>query len=122
MVALILIAPLFLMFEFWQLFICERYVGIKQIERHGNPRTAGPNELTAFIWTTILFLYWAWMFSLLISTSSRVHGACLLLISVAGYLIRRGCGLKWILVVLTFEGAMRIGLLFSLCAYAWRRF
>jgi hypothetical protein len=38
------LAPLFLMFELWQLVICERYVGIKQIERNGDPRDVGPNE------------------------------------------------------------------------------
>lgn len=118
---LIFAAPLFLAFEIWQLVICERYVGIKQIERRGDPRTVGPGEFIAFSWTTALFLYWGWMLLLLFGSVSRVHGVCLLAISVAGYLIRRSCGLKWILVVLTFEGAMRIGFLFSLSFYAWRR-
>jgi hypothetical protein len=36
-------------------------------------------------------------------------------------MVRRGCGLKWLLVVLTFEGSIRIGMLLSLCALAWRR-
>jgi len=118
---LILLAPLFLIFELAQLVICERYVGIKQIERRGDPRSIGPNESISFLWTAILLTYWLWMLLLLSERSTRVHGLALLAISVTGYLIRRTCGLKWVLVVLTFEGAVRIGLLFSLCVYVWRR-
>ena len=121
MEVLVLIAPFYLIFGLVQLVVCERYVGIKQIERRGDPRAVGPGELASFIWTAVLLSYWLWMFLLLIERSSRVHGLCLLAISLTGYLIRRACGLKWVLVVLTFEGAVRIGLLFSLCAYAWRR-
>jgi len=35
--------------------------------------------------------------------------------------VRRNCGLKWILVVLTFEGAIRIGMLISICRLLWHR-
>ena len=118
---LILLAPIFLIFELGQLVICERYVGIKQIERRGDPRAVGPSEWVSFLWTAILTTYWLWMALLLFERTNRVHGLFLLLISIAGYLIRRACALKWVLVVLTFEGAVRVGLLFSLCAYAWRR-
>ncbi|MCF7687642.1 MAG: hypothetical protein K9M98_06760 [Cephaloticoccus sp.] len=119
---LLFLAPLFLLFELWQLVICERYVGIKQIERNGDPRTLGPGELVAFGWSSALFLYWIWMLSLLIQSQGRVHGLCLLGVSAIGYGLRRSSGLKWLLVILTFEGAIRIGLLFSLCVYVWRRF
>ena len=118
---LILLAPLFLIFELGQLVICERYVVIKQIECCGDPRAIGPNEWVAFLWTSILATYWVWMFLLLFERTSRVHGLVLLLISITGYLIRLACALKCVLVFLTFEGAVRIGLLFSPCAYAWRR-
>lgn len=121
MPTVLLLAPLFLIFELWQLVISERYVGIKQIERNGDPRALGPGELTSFIWSGSLVLYWAWMLVLLLQTQGRVHGLCLLAVSAIGYGLRRGCGLKWLLVVLTFEGAVRIGLLFSLCVYVWRR-
>ncbi len=118
---LFLLAPLFLVFELGQLVICERYVGIKQIARQGDPRDVGPNEFISFLWTSLLVTYWLWMLLLLLEKSSRVHALCLITISIAGWLIRRSCDLKWILVVLTFEGAVRFGLLVSLCAYAWRR-
>jgi len=117
----LLLAPLFLLFELWQLVICERYVGIRQIERNGDPRSLGPNEGVAFGWTASLVFYWTWMLVLLLQSQGRVHGVCLLAVSLLGYGLRRSCGLKWLLVVLTFEGAVRIGLLFSLCVYIWRR-
>lgn len=117
----LLLAPVFLLFELWQLVVCERYVGIKQIERNGDPRALGPNELVAFGWSCALFIYWAWLLILLFQSQGRVHGFSLLAISAIGYGLRRGSSLKWLLVILTFEGAIRIGLLFSLCVYVWRR-
>lgn len=115
------LAPLFLIFELWQLVICERYVGIRQIERNGDPRDLGPGEAVSFGWSSTLFLYWVWMVLLLFQTFGRVHGLSLIAVSLVGYGLRRASGLKWLLVILTFEGAVRIGLLFSLCVYVWRR-
>lgn len=120
MTFLLLAAPLFLGFELWQLVMSERYVGIKQIARQGDPRKLGLAELTAFSWTSALFLYWAWMLALLGSPFTRIHGLVLLIVSVIGFSVRRGCGLSWLLVVLTLEGAVRIGLLVSLLGQAWR--
>lgn len=121
MTLLLLGAPLFLLFELWQLVISERYVGIKQIARNGDPRKLGLGEFTAFCWSSAILLYWAWMFSLLFTPFSRVHGLVLLAISAGGYATRRNCGLKWVLVTLTLEGAIRIGMLLSLVGMAWRR-
>jgi hypothetical protein len=118
---LLLAAPLFLAFELWQLVMSERYVGIKQIARNGDPRKLGMSELTAFCWSIAIIAYWAWMFALLFNPFTRVHGLVLLVVSVAGFSIRRNCGLKWILVTLTLEGAVRIGLLVSVLGMAWRR-
>jgi hypothetical protein len=61
------------------------------------------------------------MCTLLIQPFGRGHGVLLLLLSAGGYGLRRNCNLKWVLVILTFEGALRIGLLLSLFVYAWRR-
>jgi len=119
---LLLLAPLFLVFEFWQLVLSERYLGIKQISRGADPRTLGLSEVTAFFWSVVLVAYWFWMLLLLAIPFGRVHGLGLLVVSTLGYSLRRGAALKWILVILTFEGAIRLGLLFSLCAMAWRRF
>jgi len=60
------------------------------------------------------------MLLLLTIPLGRVHGMSLLAVTVLGYSFRRGSSLKWVLVILTFEGAIRVGLLFSLCAMAWR--
>jgi hypothetical protein len=119
---LLFLAPLFVVFELWQLVLSERYVGIKQIERNGDPRTLGLHELTAFGWSMTILLYWTWMLGLLFLSFGRVHGLSLLLVSGIGYALRRNCGLKWVLVILTFEGALRVGLLLSLCVYVWRRY
>jgi hypothetical protein len=118
---LFLLAPLFLIFEVWQLVLSERYLGIKQIARGSDPRTLGLGEVAAFFWSSILIGYWVWMMLLLTAQYGRAYSIGLLVVSVIGYALRRGSNLKWILVILTFEGAVRIGLLLSMCAMAWRR-
>ena len=118
---LLLAAPLFLIFELWQLVLSERYLGIKQIARGADPRALNLSEITAFFWSTAIVLYWFWMLALLILPYARMHGLGLLFVSAIGFSLRRGAGLKWILVFLTFEGALRIGVLISLCVMAWRR-
>jgi hypothetical protein len=105
------LAPLFLAFEIWQLVISERYLGIKQIARGGNPREMGPSEWVSFFWTGGIVLYGAWMVALLPFPATRAAGLGLLAVTAIGYSLRRNCPLKWVLVVLTFEGAVRIGLL-----------
>ncbi len=121
MLTLILFAPLFLIFEVWQLVLSERYLGIKQIARGADPRSLGLGELTAFIWSMQLIGYWLWMMMLLAVPIGRIHGMSLLIVTMIGYSLRRGNALKWVLVILTFEGAIRVGLLLSLCGMAWRR-
>ena len=116
-----LLAPLFLLFEAWQLAMGERYVGIKQIARGADPREMGPGEAVSFFWSAVLILYAAWVVALLATPMSRVYALALIAATMAGYSIRRNCGLKWILVVLTIEGAVRIGFLFALSVIAWHR-
>ncbi|HWA86883.1 MAG TPA: hypothetical protein VG710_11715 [Opitutus sp.] len=120
--SVVLLAPAFFAFEVWQLVISERYLGLKQIARNGDPRTLGLGEVTAFAWTALLFLYWGWMLALLLVPFARLPGLALLAISAVSYSIRRNTDLRMILVILTFEGAIRIGLLIYLIAAAWRRF
>lgn len=121
MTTLFLLAPFFLAFEVWQLVLSERYLGIKQIARGADPRALGLSEVTAFFWSMTIIGYWAWMFLLLLMPFGRAYGLGLLLISLIGFSLRRGSGLKWMLVILTFEGAIRVGLLLSLCGMVWRR-
>jgi len=121
MPSLVFFAPLFLLFELWQLVISERYLGIKQIARGADPRELGLRELTAFFWSTSLVFYWLWMFVLLLQPVGRAQAACLVAVTLLGFSLRRNCGLKWVLVLLTLEGGLRIGMLGSLCLLAWRR-
>ncbi|MGA3007587.1 MAG: hypothetical protein ABSE59_06820 [Opitutaceae bacterium] len=121
MTPLILLAPIFMLFEIWQLVISERYLGIKQIARHADPRALGLREITAFFWSAGLMFYWLWMLALLLTRFSRALAISLIVITLLGYSLRRNCGLKWVLVILTFEGALRIGMLGSLCVLTWRR-
>ena len=113
-------APLFLAFELWQLVIAERYLGLKQIARGVDPRELGLGEATAACWSLALFAYWVWMALLLIHPWGRLQALMLIFVSGLGFLLRRGCGLKWVLVILTFEGAVRIGMLLTLCVLGWR--
>jgi hypothetical protein len=121
MVELLYLAPVFLAFEVWQLVMSERYLGIKQIARQGDPRLLGLHEVTAFFWSAAIVIYAMWMGSLFTISFTRVHGLALMAVLTAGYQLRRNTTLKWVLVILTFEGAIRVGLLISLMAVAWRR-
>lgn len=118
---LVLLAPLFFFFEVWQLVLSERYLGIKQIARGADPRTLALGEITAFLWSSTLLIYWLWMLLLLTVRFGRAYALGLIAVTGIGYILRRGAPLKWILVILTFEGAIRVGLLISLCATIWRR-
>jgi hypothetical protein len=116
-----LIAPLFLIFEIWQLVMSERYLGIKQIARGADPREMGPGEAVSFLWTSGIVLYAAWGLALLAVPAARAQALGLIATTVVGYTVRRSCGLKWVLVTLTFEGAIRIGLVSTIAVAAWRR-
>ena len=120
-VLLYALAPLFLAFELWQLVIAERYVGIKQIERGTDPRELGLGQVTAAVWSLLLFAYWAWLVLMLFQPWGQLPVLLMLAVFTGGLLLRRGCGLKWLLVILTFEGSIRIGMLLYLCGLAWRR-
>jgi hypothetical protein len=120
MTTLLFLAPFFFVFEIWQLVISERYLGVKQIARGADPRHLGLGEPTAFFWTATLFAYWAWMLALLFVPFARPAAGGLALLSLIGFSLRRGNPLKWTLVILTFEGALRLVLLAYLGALAWR--
>ena len=121
MTTLIFLAPIFLVFEVVQLVLGERYLGIKQIARGADPRSLGLSEITAFLWTIAILGYWLWMLVLLLTPLTRAHALGLLVVSSAGFSVRRGTEIKWTLVVLTLEGAVRIGFLLSLCGLVWRK-
>jgi hypothetical protein len=115
------LAPVFLAFEIWQLVVSERYLGIRQIKVNADPRELPMSNAMAATWAVGLLAYFVWMATLLLHPVGRAQGLVLLAVSAAGYAVRSSCGLKWILVVLTFEGAIRVGMLVSLIGQTWRR-
>jgi hypothetical protein len=117
----VLAAPLFFLFELWQLYISERYLGLKQIRLNADPRDLPMKTAVAAGWSTGLMLYGAWMLLLLLQAFGRTQGIVLLAVTIAGYSLRAASGLKWTLVILTFESSIRIGMLVSLMAITWRR-
>lgn len=119
---LVLLTPVFMAFEVAQLVVAERYLGIKQIERNADPRLLGPREPVAFLWLAGLVLYGLWMLLLLAVPVARMQAVCLLAITLTGYALRRNTTLAWTLVILTFEGALRLGMLLSLLVFLWRQF
>lgn len=118
----ILLTPLFFLFELWQLYVGERYLGIKQIRVNADPRELPMANWMAAVWSGGLIVYGLWMGSLLLHPLGRPQGAVLLVITFLGYLLRSTTSLKWTLVILTFEGAIRIGMLLSLLGLLWRQF
>jgi hypothetical protein len=118
---LVLLAPIFLGLELWQLFLSERYLGLKQIRVNADPRELPMANWTATLWAAGLIGYFLWMPTLLLHSVGRAQGIILLIVTGLGYALRSTCGLKWILVILTFEGAIRIGMLLSLLGMAWRQ-
>lgn len=117
---LALLAPLFFAFELWQLFVGERYLGIKRIRVNTDPRELPMANALAAFWAGGLIVYFLWMATLLLHPVGRAQGAVLLAVTVVGYALRSATSLKWTLVILTFEGSIRIGMLLSLAITTWR--
>ena len=115
-----LLAPFFLAFELWQLVVSERYMGIKQIRVNADPRELPMAGWMAATWAGGLLAYLVWMTTLLLHPVGRAQGIVLLVVTGLGYAIRTTCGLQWVLVVLTFEGSIRVGMLISLIGMSWR--
>lgn len=116
----VFLAPLFMVFELVQIFAAERLLGVKQILAGGDPRQKGPGEWISALWAGALLAEGAWLMWMLTARPTRMHAICLLLIWLIGFGLRNHCPLKRVLVILTFEGALRLGLMVSLLASAWR--
>jgi len=120
MIGLLYAAPVFLLFEVWQLFICERFVGVKVIRSGADPREMGLSERTAFFWIATIVLYWLWMGLTFGAGIARAQVVTLFATNIIGHLVRRNTSIKWTLVTLTFEGAVRIGMLASMISVLYR--
>jgi hypothetical protein len=118
---LVFLTPVWFVFEVIQLIVSERFLGVKQIKADADPRQLGPREPLAFLWCTGITLFWVWLVAMLFQSTGRPAVVAMLVITLTGFSLRRSCGLRWVLVVLTFEGALRIGMLLYLSALIWRR-
>jgi hypothetical protein len=118
---LVFLTPVWFVLEIVHLVISERFLGVKQIEAGTDPRQLGPREPLAFIWSAGILLFWLWLVAMLFQSSGRAAVVAMLVITLVGFSIRHSCSLKWVLVTLTFEGALRIGMLLYLSAFIWRR-
>lgn len=116
-----LLAPLFFIFELWQLVISERYLGIKQIRLNADPRELPMKNWLAAVWAGGIVAYGLWMLTLLLHPLGRAQGIVLLAVTTIGYGLRSASSLKWTLVILTFEGSIRIGMLLYLMGSVWHR-
>lgn len=116
----VFVAPLFLVFEVVQLVVAEKLLGVKKIQIGFDPRKGGPGEALSAAWSACILAEGAWLLWLLADDATRIHAACLLLVSLFGFSLRSNCTLRWVLVILTVEGALRMGLMVSMLGSAWR--
>lgn len=110
---LALLTPVIILLEMLHLFLAEKFIGIKQIKAGRHPletHPVGPRHL-APAWILLIIALWVYMVLLVADPVTRLQGAIMLGTSIAGVVMRRSLGLKWALVILTVEGAVRIGLL-----------
>ncbi len=117
---IVFIAPVFIIFEIVQLMAAERYLGVRQIAAGEDPREGGPSEGWSALWAGCILAEMGWLAILLTERPTRIHAACLLLVSLIGFTLRHNCALRRVLVILTIEGALRLGLMVSLFGTAWR--
>jgi hypothetical protein len=116
-----LLAPVFFLFELCQLVVSERYLGIKQIRLNADPRELPMKNWLAAAWAGGIVAYVLWMLTLLLHPLGRAQGVVLLAVTAIGYAARSASSLKWTLVILTFEGSIRVGMLLSLMGTLGRR-
>ncbi len=93
-------------------------MGVKHIKRGTDPRETGPREPQAAAWTLTLIAYWMGMMFVPLIRPGAYY--VLIAVSLVGYALRRNTSMKWILVILTFEGAIRIEMLIALTGRRWR--
>ncbi|MGE9296087.1 MAG: hypothetical protein ACQKBV_07370 [Puniceicoccales bacterium] len=113
---LILIAPLFMVFDIAQLLVAERYIGIKQIRTGLHPLEMDkrPPDWVVGIWVIGLAALWLYMIALVFDPRAGLHGGIMLAVSLASFALRRVMGLKAALVLMTIETAIRLGMLANL--------
>jgi hypothetical protein len=103
-------------FDFAQLLVAERLIGVRQIRKGRHPADEAPALGVGWLLLWLSGILYSATIMVLLLTHARLafHGIALLVISALGFAIRRNAGLKWGLVVMTVEGALRMGLVANL--------
>lgn len=117
---LVFLAPVFIAFEVVQLVAAEKLLGVKKIRAGIDPRQTAPGEIASALWAFAILAQGLWTLALLSNSATRVHAACILLVWLTGFTLRGNCTLRWVLVILTVEGALRLGLMTAMFGSAWR--
>lgn len=117
---LLALAPFWLLFELWQLVVAERYLGVAQIAAGTDPRRLPMGRIRAAFWSVALLVERLWMLVLLLEPGARAAALCMLAVTFGGHALRARLSLRWVLVELTLEGAIRVGMLLYLSALWWR--
>lgn len=104
-------AAIALLFEVAQIFVAQRFIGLRQIREGSHPTDEVPpmGNALACGWIAALTANSAWQFGLLLWDQTRLFGVLMLGVTVIGVACRRAYGMKGALVVMTIEGAARIG-------------
>jgi len=113
-------APIFFIWEIVQLVMAEKILGIKQIKNGTDPRKEGPREPVAAGWTLMLIASWLWIGMMLVHDFGRAYVVVMIVVTLVAYGLRKSTELKWTLVILTFEGAIRIGMLLAIMGRIYR--
>jgi hypothetical protein len=113
------LAPVFLLFDLVQIVVLERYIGVKVLKADLEPRDLPLPGWAALLWIIGTKVYLLWMIALLFEPRLWLPAATMLAATAAGLVLRRFAGLRWALVVLTFEVAIRAGMLFLVTRWWW---
>ncbi|GHC02533.1 hypothetical protein [Cerasicoccus arenae] len=110
---LIYLVPFIMLIDIAQLLVAERFIGMKQIRSGQHPLESDrrPPNWAIAIWITGLCILWLYMILLVFDPRGALQGGLMFFVSLSGFALRRMAGLKWALVLMTIETAIRLGLL-----------
>jgi hypothetical protein len=112
-------AFLFLLFEIAQVILLERYIGIRTLKADIDPRELPLPTWVAVLWILCAKFYVLWMILLLFERALALPASVMLAATLAGLVARRAYGLRGALVILTFEVAIRVGMLLVTLRWAF---
>lgn len=105
--------------EIAQLVFAERVVGVKAIRAGGDPFGVWqPPAWYERVWLTLIAIILVYPVALLAVPEARIFALAMIGLTFLGYTIRRQSGLRFSLVVLTLEGALRIGAIIQVVFFA----